>query len=259
MNTETLRLKFEKPIVFFDLETTGIDVVKDRIVSISAIKVLPNGDTEEKDVYLNPTIPIAPEASKVHGITDEMVKDKPTFKQIAVGLQEWLKGCDLAGFNSNHFDIPLLAEEFERCQIECPEPDANFIDVFSIYRKMEPRDLTAAVKYYLGEDHSNAHNSLADIRATLRIFNKQLNQYPELTDKTIPELTAVYEEKKRVDFAGHVLLDEDGDHVYGTGKDKGKKIKMEPGFGQWFLGRDHYPMQSKRVMRKAIEKAYTRY
>lgn len=254
-----MRLQFEKPIVFFDLETTGTDIVKDRICSISAIKVQPNGTTEELDLYVNPEMPIHPEATKVHGITNEFIQHKPIFKDLAPRLMEFFKGCDMAGFNSNHFDIPLLAEEFGRCGIDMPEKGTKFIDVFRVYQKMEPRDLSSAVKYYLGEDHSNAHNSLADIQATLRVFCQQLTKYESLTDKTVDEITSLYEDKKRLDFSGHFLLDEDGDAVYGSGKDKGKKVKMEPSFAQWMLGKSHYTSNTKRVARELIEQAYGRY
>jgi DNA polymerase III subunit epsilon len=250
-----LKLNLQKPIAFFDLETTGVDVAKDRIVSIAILKINPDGTIEDKERMINPGIPIPKGASDVHGITDEMVHDLPEFKLIAIGLRDFLKGCDLAGFNSNHFDIPLLAEEFERCQIEFPEPGTKFIDVFNIYRKFDPRDLKAAARKYIGNDNFDAHNAMADIDATLQVFAAQLSYHPELEGKGIQEIIDAVEEKKnKVDLAGHILIDDEGDFVYGSGKHKGTKIKKDLGFADWMLKQSHYTMNTKRhVARVVIE------
>ena len=170
LKSKMKKLNLKKPIVFFDLETTGVEVAKDRIVEIGIVKLFPDGTRESKVRLINPTIPIPEEAAEVHGITDDKVKGEPTFKQLAKNLHAYLKGCDLGGYNSNRFDVPLLVEEFLRCGIEFPEPTTNMIDVFKIFTINEQRTLEAAVKFYCDKDLEDAHSAEADINATIDVF-----------------------------------------------------------------------------------------
>lgn len=175
-----MNLNLKKPIVFFDLETTGIDLSRDRIVEISLVKILPNGDQELKTRRINPEMPIPPEATAIHGITDEDVKDAPRFKEVAKSLAQYIEGCDLGGYNSNKFDIPMLVEEFLRADVDVDLKKRKFIDVQNIFHKMEQRTLIAAYKFYCGKDLENAHSAEADIMATYEVLQAQLDRYPEL-------------------------------------------------------------------------------
>jgi DNA polymerase-3 subunit epsilon len=238
------------PIVFFDLETTGTDVVNDRIVQLAAVKVTGlNGEEEEKNVLINPGKPISKEASEVHGITDEMVKDKPKFAQYAKALFSFLEGCDLGGFNIIQFDIPILAEEFARCGIDWPAKGTKFYDAFHVFREKEKRDLSSAVKFYCNESHDDAHDALADVRATIKVFNSQCFLYPDLG--TVEEYAAFCVIPGAIDLAGKIVLNEKGEAVYNLGKDKGKSVKQNPGFGQWMLNQS-FSTNTKSVVRSLI-------
>lgn len=173
-------MNLRNPLVFFDLETTGINIVKDRIVELSYVKVFPNGNEESKTMKINPEMPIPKESTAIHGITDEDVKDCPTFKEIAKSLAAQIEGCDLAGYNSNRFDIPLLAEEFLRAGVEIDLNRRKFVDVQTIFYKMEPRTLSAAYKFYCNKSLENAHTAHADTMATYEVLQAQLDRYPEL-------------------------------------------------------------------------------
>ena len=175
-----MQLNLKNPLVFFDLETTGVNIVKDRIIEISFVKVCPNGQEICKTRRINPGMPIPPESTAIHGITDEDVKDCPTFKEIAKSLAAQIKGCDLAGYNSNRFDIPLLAEEFIRAGVDIDLNRRKFVDVQTIYHKMEQRTLAAAYKFYCNKDLNNAHTAEADTMATYEVLKAQLDRYPEL-------------------------------------------------------------------------------
>ena len=172
-----MKLNLKKPIAFFDLETTGVDVSKDRIVEIAIVKVNPNQSTETKTMRINPTIPIPKEASKIHGIYDEDIKDAPTFKQIAKDIVKFIEGCDLAGYNSNQFDIPLLAEEFLRADVDFSVKNRKFVDVQVIYHKMEQRTLSAAYKFYCKKDLEGAHGAEAYTMTTYEVLQAQLDMY----------------------------------------------------------------------------------
>ena len=175
-----MQLNLANPIVFFDLETTGVNISKDRIVEISILKVSPNGKEESKTRRINPGIPIPPEATAIHGIGDEDVKDCPTFKEVAKSLAAQIEGCDLAGFNSNRFDIPLLAEEFLRADVNIDLTKRKFVDVQTIFHKMEQRTLSAAYKFYCDKNLEDAHSAAADTVATYEVLKAQLDRYPEL-------------------------------------------------------------------------------
>lgn len=241
-----------KPIAFFDLETTGTDTAKDRIVSIAVVKVQPTllQVLDKKEAFINPTIPIPPGATDVHGITNEMVADKPTFSAYAKSLFELLKECDMAGYNILNFDVPLLAAEFERCGIVWPLPGTHFIDSYIIFAEKEKRDLSAAVRFYTGKDHEGAHGALADVMGTLGVLAGQINRYEDLQGLDTAGLHAACM-GNRVDLAGKIVKDDQGVPVYGFGKDKGKRIKENQGFALWMLKQD-FPAETKRAINSIL-------
>ncbi len=214
-----MRLKLTRPIVFFDLETTGTNITHDRIVEISLIKVMPDGTEVEKTRRLNPEMPIPAEATAIHHITDEDVASEPTFRQIANSLAQMLKGCDIAGFNSNRFDIPLLDQEFQRAGVAFDLSNARFIDVQTIYHKKEPRTLVAAYRYYCDKDLEAAHSANADTRATLEVLKAQLERYDDLPD-TVDALSEFASANRNVDLAGRLIYDEQHREVINFGKYK---------------------------------------
>ena len=219
-----MKLNLKNPLVFFDLETTGINISRDRIVEISFLKVFPNGDEEIKSKRVNPGMPIPPESTAIHGITDEDVKDCPSFKQIARSLATQLEGCDLAGFNSNRFDVPMLAEEFLRADIDFDMGKRKFIDVQVIYHRKEPRTLAAAYKFYCDKELVDAHSAEADTRATYEILKSQLQHYPDLVND-VDALSKDYGSfNNNVDFAGRIVYDENQTEVFNFGKHKGKPV-----------------------------------
>ncbi|MDR1783074.1 MAG: 3'-5' exonuclease, partial [Dysgonamonadaceae bacterium] len=216
-----MNLNLKNPLVFFDLETTGINISSDRIVEISYLKVYPNGVEESKTRRINPEMPIPPESTAVHGITDEDVKDAPPFKAIAKSLAAQIQGCDLAGYNSNRFDIPLLAEEFLRAGVDIDLMKRKFIDVQTIYHKKEPRTLAAAFKFYCDQDLENAHTAAADTKATYEILKAQLDRYPDLQNN-IQYLSEFSAFNNCVDFAGRLIYNEKKQEVINFGKYKGR-------------------------------------
>lgn len=220
-----MQLNLKNPIVFFDLETTGINIVKDRIVEISFVKVHPNGKEESKTRRINPEMPIPPESTAIHGITDEDVKDCPTFKEIAKSLAAQIEGCDLAGYNSNRFDIPLLAEEFLRAGVDIDLNKRKFVDVQTIFHKMEQRTLSAAYKFYCDKSLENAHTAEADTMATYEILKAQLDRYPDDLQNDIDFLSKYSSFTNNVDFAGRMIYNEDGKEVINFGKYKGKLVE----------------------------------
>ncbi len=231
-----MQLKLQRPIIFFDLETTGTNVTHDRIVEISIIKVLPSGEEIEKTRRVNPGIPIPAEATAVHHITDEDVADQPSFNQIAKSLAEIFSDSDIAGFNSNRFDIPLLIEEFNRAGIAFDLSRTRFIDVQTIYHKLEPRNLSAAYKFYCGKNLEDAHSANADTRATLEVLKAQLDHYPELVNdvKALSEFSC---HNRNVDFAGRLIYNDEGKEVINFGKYKGQLaeevLARDPGYYSW--------------------------
>ncbi len=245
-----MELNLKNPIVFFDLETTGISVVTDRIVEISYVKVSPNGTEEVKTRRINPGMPIPPASTAIHGITDEDVKDCPTFKEVAKSLASQIEGCDLAGFNSNRFDIPLLAEEFLRAGVDLDMTKRKFIDVQTIFHKMEQRTLVAAYKFYCDKSLENAHSAEADTIATYEVLKAQLDRYPELQNDM--QFLAEYSSfNKNVDFAGRMIYDEDGNEVFNFGKNKGRLVSevldKEPGYYSWMMNGD-FSLNTKQVL-----------
>ena len=246
-----MELKLSKPICFFDLETTGIDITKDRIVEISILKVYPNGNKESKTWLVNPTIPIPKAASDVHGITDERVAGEPTFKELAKQIHNMIKDSDLAGYNSDRFDIPLLAEEMLRAEVDFDLGNRVSVDVQTIFHKMEQRTLSAAYKFYCGKDLIDAHTASADTNATYEILKAQLDRYDNL-ENNIKKLSEFTYRKQIADFAGFIGYNDKGEEIFTFGKHKGKRVEdifdEEPGYFGWLLGAD-FPLYTKKILR----------
>lgn len=245
-----MRLNLKNPLVFFDLETTGIDITKDRIVEISYVKVFPNGKEESKTMRINPERPIPPESTAIHGITDDDVKDCPTFKAVAKTLAAQIEGCDLAGYNSNRFDIPLLAEEFLRADVNIDLNRRKFVDVQTIFHKMEQRTLSAAYKFYCNKTLENAHTAAADTMATYEVLQAQLDRYPELQND-IAFLSDFSSYNNNVDFAGRMIYNDKKEEVFNFGKFKGRLVedvlKNEPGYYAWMMNND-FPLNTKQKL-----------
>lgn len=245
-----MELKLNRPICFFDLETTGIEVAKDRIVEISIFKVFPNGTTESKTWLVNPTIPIPPQTTAVHGITNEKIANEPTFKELAPIIYAMIKDSDLGGFNSDRFDIPLLAEELLRAGVDFDMKNRVSVDVQTIFHKKEERTLSAAYKFYCNSNLENAHSAEADTMATYEILKAQLDRYPDLENdmKTLSEYTT---RKKSVDFAGFIALNSEGKEIFTFGKNKGLLVEdvleKEPGYYGWIQNAD-FPLYTKKVL-----------
>lgn len=236
-----MKLNLKKPIVFFDLETTGIDVTKDRIVEISLIKVLPSGEEIEKTRRINPGIPIPAEATAVHHISDEDVANEPMFKQIARSLANELTGCDLAGYNSNRFDIPMLDQEFQRAGVKFDFSKARFVDVQTIFHKKEQRTLVAAYRFYCGKELDGAHSANADTRATLEVLKGQLDKYDDLPND-IEELAKFSMQNRNVDFMGRMIYNDKDEEVINFGKYKGQLVRevltKDPSYYDWIMKGD---------------------
>ena len=236
-----MQLNLNNPIVFFDLETTGINVTSDRIVEISFLKVMPDGSEVSKTRRLNPQMHIPEQATAIHGISDDDVKDCPTFKEIAKSLADQIEGCDLAGFNSNRFDIPILAEEFLRAGLDIDLNNCRFIDVQTIFHKMEQRSLVAAYKFYCGKELKDAHSAESDTRATYEVLKSQLDRYPEL-ENDVDALSKFSSFNNNVDYAGRMIYNENGDEVFNFGKYKGQLVKevlkRDVGYYGWVMSGD---------------------
>lgn len=245
-----MMLKLNKPLCFFDLETTGTQVASDRIVEIAILKIHPNGNKELKSWYVNPGIPIPPEATAVHGITDAKVAEEPTFKEIAKTVYTFIKDSDLAGFNSDRFDIPLLAEEMLRAGVDFDMKSKCTVDVQTIFHKMEKRNLEAAYAFYCNKSLENAHSAIADAEATCQVLMAQIARYDELGD-TVPELAEFSTRRKSADFAGFIGLNEADEPYFTFGKHKGAKVhdilENEPGYFGWILNAD-FPLYTKKVL-----------
>ncbi|MGF1554655.1 exonuclease domain-containing protein [Paucihalobacter sp.] len=245
-----MTLNLNKPICFFDLETTGVNITSDRIVEISILKIHPNGKEESYTRRVNPTIPIPAEVTKVHGISDSDVADKPTFNELAKEVYNLVKDSDLGGFNSNRFDIPLLAEEMLRAQVDFDMKNRVAVDVQVIFHKMEQRTLGAAYKFYCDKNLDDAHSAEADTRATYEVLKAQIERYDELENDT--KFLAEFSSRKQfADFAGFIIYNKDGDECFSFGKHKGKTVlevlDKEPGYFGWLLDAD-FPLYTKKVL-----------
>ena len=244
-----MKLNLKNPLVVFDLETTGLDIVNDRIIQLSFIKVYPDGKEERGDHLINPGRHIPEMITELTGIDDEKVKDAPSFKQISTTLAETFKGCDFAGFNSNRFDVPLLGEEFLRADVEVDFSRCRFIDVQTIFHKMERRTLEAAYKFYCDKDLTEAHSAEADTRATLEVLKAQLDRYPEDLQNDVEFLSSFTMQQRNLDLAGRFVYNEKDEIVINFGKHKGvpvaEVLKKEPGYYDWVMNAD-FPEDTKR-------------
>lgn len=251
MGSKKTKLNLKNPLIVLDLEATGIDTAKDRIVEIAMIKVHPNGDRDTRVRRINPEIPIPAEASEIHGIYDEDVKDCPTFRQIAKSLAEFVEGADLAGFNSNMYDLPLLVEEFLRAGVDIDLKKRKAIDVQNIFHKLEPRTLVAAYEFYCDKELVDAHSAEADTLATLEVLEAQIEHYSEELENSVEFLAEFSTRNQAVDYAGRVLYDEDGVEVFGFGKHRGRPVtevfREEPSYYAWMMNSD-FPEYTKKVI-----------
>lgn len=247
-----MKLNLKNPLVFFDLETTGINIYCDRIVEISYLKIYPNGNEESKTMRINPEMHIPEESSQVHGIYDQDVADCPTFREVAKNIARDFEGCDLAGFNSNRFDIPVLAEEFIRADVDIDMTKRKLVDVQVIFHKMEQRTLSAAYKFYCGKNLEDAHTAEADTRATYEVLKSQLDRYPDLTND-VAFLSEFSSFNKNVDFAGRMIYDDSGVEVFNFGKYKGmcvaEVLAKDPSYYGWILNSE-FTLHTKAMLTK---------
>jgi DNA polymerase-3 subunit epsilon len=253
-----LELNLKRPIVFLDLETTGINVSTDRIVEISLLKISPNGKEQWMTTLVNPEVPIPQKVTAIHGITDSDVADAPKFREIAKNLAAFLEGCDLAGYNAIKFDIPVLAEEFLRTEIDFNFRKRKYIDVQVIFHKKEQRTLPAAFRFYCNKDLENAHSAKADTSATYEVLKAQLDRYDDL-ENDIEKLAAFSSFNNNVDFAGRIILDENGVEIFNFGKHKGRAVdtvfKEEPSYYAWMMNGD-FSLDTKRVLTELKLRAF---
>ena len=243
-------LQLNRPIAFIDLETTGVNLSTDRIVELAIVKIMPDLSRQNKRKLINPQMPIPKGASDIHGITDEMVKDASTFKDVANEIKQFLENCDLGGYNSNRFDIPMLMEEFLRAGIDVDLSDRRMVDVQHIFYTMEPRTLSAAYKFFCEKEHVGAHGAEADINVTIEVLEAQLGRYNELGG-SVDTILARIGEEKIVDYARRFGFDDKGVEVFNFGKFKGKPVaevlKAEPQYYDWMMKGD-FPMHTKKKL-----------
>lgn len=245
-----MNLNLKRPLAFIDLETTGVNVSSDRIVELSVLKVSPNGKEEWMTLRVNPEMPIPPKTTAIHGIKDEDVAGSPTFKEIAKNLAAFLEGCDLAGYNAVKFDIPVLAEEFLRTNIDFNFLKRRYVDVQVIFHKKEQRTLTAAYQFYCKKDLEGAHGAKADTAATFEVLKSQLDRYKDL-ENDVEKLADFSSFNTNVDFAGRIILDENGIEIFNFGKHKGKAVEVvfniEPAYYSWMMNGD-FPLYTKKIL-----------
>ena len=249
-------LKLTRPLAFIDLETTGINLGSDRIVEIGMIKILPDGNRSAKRKLLNPEIAIPQASSDIHGITNEMVKDAPSFKQAANDIRQFLDNCDLSGYNSNRFDIPMLMEEFLRAEVEFDMKGRKLVDVQKVFHMMEQRTLTAAYKFYCQKDLEGAHSAEADARATMEILEAQVDRYPQIGN-TVDSIIKFTGEEIIVDFARRFIMDK-GVEIFNFGKHKGRPVtdvlKAEPQYYDWMM-RGDFPLHTKQKLTEILNRS----
>lgn len=243
-------LQLSRPIAFIDLETTGVNLSADRIVELAIVKIMPDGSRVTKRKLINPEMPIPQSSSDIHGITDEMIKDAPTFKQAANEIKQFVENCDLGGYNSNRFDIPMLMEEFLRAGVDVDLSICRMVDVQHIFYTMEPRTLSAAYKFFCDKEHINAHGAEADINATIEVFEAQLKRYEKL-GTSVDSILGCIGEEKIVDYARRFIFNDAGVEVFNFGKFKGKAVtdvlKAEPQYYDWMMKGD-FPMHTKKKL-----------
>lgn len=250
-----MALQLTRPLAFIDLETTGVNLAIDRIVEIAIVKLLPDGTRQVKRKLINPQIPIPKQSSDIHGITDEMVKDAPSFKQVANEMRQFLDNCDMAGYNSNRFDLPLLVEEFLRSGLEFDVTQRHLVDVQKIYHFMEPRTLSAAYKFYCEKNLEAAHSAEADAVATWEVLEAQLEKYSQL-GSTVESIIKFTGQEQIVDFARRFIM-ENGIEIFNFGKHKGRPVadvlKAEPQYYDWMMKGD-FPMHTKKKLTEILNR-----
>lgn len=258
---QRMNLLLTKPAICFDIESTGTDPVKDKIVELGIIRLDPNNIFPDNryityNFRFNPGRHIPEEATAIHGIKDEDVAGMPTFSEQAERIKTIFAGCDIIGYNSNRYDVPMLVEHMLKCEIEIFTDETRFVDVQTIFMKKEERTLSAAVKFFLGLDHTNAHSALADVDATINVLDAEIEKYPEIGN-TIEQLAkySQYGDKPIVDYAGKLVYNKDGKVCYNIGKAKGTPVEDDPGFGEWMMERD-FPLDTKKKLRKYFDIAY---
>lgn len=252
-----MNIVLKRPLAFIDLETTGINLGKDRIVELAIVRIMPDGTRKVLRKLLNPEIPIPEQAAAVHGITNDMVKDAPTFKQVAAEVKQFLEGCDLAGYNSNKFDIPMLMEEFLRADKDFKIDGRKLLDVQKIFHMLEPRTLSAAYRFYCSKELEGAHGAEVDATATWEVLEAQLERYPQLGN-SIDDIFKVIGEEEIVDFARRMVV-QDGKIVFNFGKHKGKEVEkvllQERSYYDWMMQGD-FPQHTKRKLTEILNKVY---
>lgn len=252
-----MNIVLKRPLAFIDLETTGVNLGKDRIVELAIVRIMPDGTRKVLRKLLNPEIPIPEQAAAVHGISNEMVKDAPTFKQVAAEVKQFLEGCDLAGYNSNKFDIPMLMEEFLRADKDFKIDGRKLLDVQKIFHMLEPRTLSAAYRFYCSKELEGAHGAEADANATWEVLEAQLERYPQLGN-SIDDIFKVIGEEEIVDFARRMVV-QDGKIVFNFGKHKGKEVEkvllQERSYYDWMMQGD-FPQHTKRKLTEILNKVY---
>jgi len=269
-----MNLLLSRPIVFFDAETTGLNIGKDKIIELAFLKIYPDGSEEESVWRINPQIPISKEAEAVHGISNADLKDKPVFSEVADEILQFLENCDMAGFNSNKFDLPLLVEEFLRIDKDFDLKDKKSIDIQNIFHKMEPRNLSAAYRFYCQKELTDAHQALADTRATYEILKNQLDKYKDKAyedaktgrtiqlENNVKILSDFSRENRSVDFAGHIVFNENDEEVFNFGKYKGvpvhKVFKIEPPYYDWMMKAD-FPLYTKKIITRIYKNLKTKW
>ena len=249
-------LQLNRPLAFIDLETTGVSLSTDRIVEIAIVKIIPDGSRQVKRKLINPGMPIPKASSDIHGITDEMVKDAPTFKQAGNEIKQFLDQCDLGGYNSNRFDIPLLMEEFLRAGMDVDLSNRKMVDVQHIFYTMEPRTLSAAYKFYCNKILENAHSAEADVNATIDVLFSQVERYEKLGN-SIESILSTIGEEKIVDYARRFIFDDKGVEVFNFGKYKGRSVadvlKSEPQYYDWMM-RGDFPLHTKQKLTEILNR-----
>lgn len=251
-----MSLQLQRPIAFIDLETTGVSLSNDRIIEIAIVKILQDGSRQVKRKLIQPEMPIPAQSTEIHGITDDMVKDAPTFKQSANELKQFIENCDLGGYNSNRFDIPMLMEEFLRAGIELDLTTRKMVDVQHVFYTMEPRTLTAAYKFYCQKDLEGAHSAEHDVNATIDVLLSQIQRYPQLGN-SVESILGVIGEEKIVDYARRFSFDDKGVEVFNFGKHKGKPVmdvlKAEPQYYDWMM-RGDFPLHTKQKLTEILNR-----
>ncbi len=250
-----MNLQLERPIAFIDLETTGVNIGNDRIVEIAIVKISPDGSKQVKRKLINPTMPIPPSSTEIHGITDDMVKDAPTFKQVANEVKQFIEHCDLAGYNSNRFDIPMLVEEFLRCDLNIDIENRKLLDVQKVYHMMEQRTLSAAYKFYCNKELTDAHSAEVDATATYEVLESQIEKYKQLGN-TVESIVKFTGEEEIVDFSRR-FIKENGIEIFNFGKHKGKPVtkvlKEEPQYYDWMM-RGDFALHTKQKLTEILNR-----